>query len=578
MGRRSSPDVSRRMRPALIERTVQALREALLEAAKEAGWPMAASDVPLGPPRESTHGDLATPVALGLARRVGLPPREIADRLRLHLERAGALPVDFPLERIEIAGPGFLNFRFAPAWMEGIIPEIVAGAERWGRSRRLQGRSLLLEFVSANPTGPLNVVSARAAAVGDALASLCAASGARVGREFYVNDAGRQVELLGASLQARIRQAEGGAATLPEEGYQGEYLVELARRFLQEPPPWWSHRPAESESEQISLLSEWAVERMLEQQQQVLARFGLHFDRWYRESSLHEQGAVQETLEALRERGGIYESEGATWLRATEFGDEKDRVLVTGEGRPTYLLPDIAYHRDKFARGWETVVDLWGPDHHGYISRMQAALQCLGHAPEHFRVLIVQQVNLLRGGEAVKMSKRLGRLIEMEELIEEVGTDAARFLFLTRATSTPLDFDLDLAVARNEENPVYYVQYAHARLCRLLEKAADQGLPIQGALDPTPLPALVEPEARMVMRLLASFPEVVADAACQFEPHRVPAYLRELAAAFHVFYHHHQVVGSPEPVQGARLALCRAARIVLANGLALIGVSAPERM
>jgi arginyl-tRNA synthetase len=538
-------------------------------------------------PRDPAHGDLASTAALSLAGRVGRPPRQVAEALREALLKIPPDDTAVPLEAIEIAGPGFLNFRFRPSWLEQALAEALAQPKAYGRSDRLSDRTVLFEFVSANPTGPLNVVSARAAAVGDTLAALWGAAGAKVGREFYVNDAGRQVRLLGQSLEVRVRQQLGGSAELPEEGYHGDYLVDMAADFVSGGlPSWWKEgaspeagtSDAEGAGGRSDHLAQWAIERILERQERALDSFGLSFDTWFRESSLHSGGQVTATLDALHAGGYTYESEGALWFRSTDFGDEKDRVLVTSDGRPTYLLPDIAYHRDKFARGWATLVDLWGPDHHGYIPRMAAALQALGHPASAFHVLIVQQVNLLRGGELVKMSKRAGRLIEMEELVEEAGVDATRFFFLMRGTSTHLDFDLDLAVARSEENPVYYVQYAHARICSILERAREEGIDPDQQVREADLGGLIEPEERTLLRLIADFPETVADAAETFEPQRLTTWLRDLAAAFHPFYHNHRVLGVEPGLQAARLALCEGIRLTLANGLTLLGVNAPEQM
>ena len=560
----------------LIEETREALKVAIAAAAGGIGLELAPEEVPVEAPRDPSHGDLASTVALSLAGRLQRNPRELAEALVSALEGAPPDPAVAPLQALEIAGPGFLNFRFAPAWLERALQEVHSEGPAYGRSDRMAGEDFHFEFVSANPTGPLNVVSARAAAVGDTLAALCEAAGARVHREFYVNDAGRQVRLLGESLEARIRQQLGEEAPLPEEGYHGAYLVEMAARFVEGGlPEWWRETAGEERAER---LARWAVDRIVAAQQEVLGRFGLRFDTWFRESELYTDGSVDATLRELGEGGHTYEANGAVWLRSTAFGDEKDRVLVTSDGRPTYLLPDIAYHRSKYARGWRTLVDLWGPDHHGYIPRMSAALQALGYPADAFRVLIVQQVNLLRSGEVVKMSKRAGRLIEMEELVEEVGVDAARFFFLMRSTSSHLDFDLDLAVSRNEENPVYYVQYAHARISSILAKAEEEGIDASAEAATADLSVLVAPEERALLRIVAAFPETVAEAARAFEPHRVTTFLRELAAAFHPFYHNHRVLGAPKREEAARLALCIGVRRVLANGLSLLGVGAPERM
>ncbi len=559
----------------LLDRTEGDLRLALSSAAARVGWELGPEEAAVEIPRDPSHGELASAAAFSLAGVLKKSPREVAEALKKELEKEPLLQ-RVPLERVEIAGPGFLNFRMKPEWLENGLAEVFSEGADYGRSDRMAGEVILFEFVSANPTGPLNVVSARAAAVGDVLAALCEAAGARTGREFYVNDAGRQVQLLGISLEVRVRQQLGEDTQVPEDGYHGDYLVDMAARFVSEGlPSWWESTDGE---ERAGRLAQWAVEHVLELQQNALQGFGLQYDTWFRESSLYEEGAVDETLEELRSRGHIYDSEGAVWFRSTPFGDEKDRVLLTSDGRATYLLPDIAYHRNKYSRGWKTLVNLWGPDHHGYIARMHAALQALGHPEDSFRVLIVQQVNILRSGEVVKMSKRAGRTIEMEELVEEVGPDAARFFFLMRGTSTHLDFDLDLALSRNEENPVFYVQYAHARICSIMQKARKEGVDVEGGTYGADLSVLEAAEERTLLRTLVEFPCVVADAAQAFEPHRIPAYLRGLAAAFHPFYHNHRVVGATPALQAARLALCLGVRQVIANGLGLLGVSAPERM
>ena len=559
----------------LLDATETAIRQAFLSAASVQGWDVAAQDIQIEIPRDPAHGNLASATPLSLAGKLKKNPREIAEVLS---EAVTCELVDsgIPLDRIEVAGPGFLNFYMKPEWLEQGLVEVQNESGDYGSSDRMSDAEILFEFVSANPTGPLNVVSARAAATGDVLAALCAAAGARVGREFYVNDTGRQVRLLGMSLETRVRQQLGEEAEIPENGYNGDYLIDMASDFLSEGlPAWWK---SDEEEKRIAKLSEWAVEQVLVLQKEALETFGLRFDTWFRESSLYEAGSVDNTLDELKSRGYIFDSEGAVWFRSTDFGDEKDRVLITGDGRATYLLPDIAYHRDKFKRGWKTLVDLWGPDHHGYIARMHAALQALDHQEDSFRVLIVQQVNLLRSGEVVKMSKRAGLTIEMNELVEEVGRDAARFFFLMRGTSTHLDFDLDLAVTHNDENPVFYVQYAHARICSIIRKAEEEGIDVKREVDGADLSLLSASEERALLRTIVEFPCVVADSAEAFEPHRIPAYLRELASGFHPFYHNHRVVGATDGLQAARLALCLSVRQVLANGLGMLGVSAPEKM
>jgi arginyl-tRNA synthetase len=446
--------------------------------------------------------------------------------------------------------------------------------------------------VSANPTGPLNVVNARAAAVGATLVRLLEATGHPAEGEFYVNDAGRQVELLGESVATRFAERIGVPRDFPADGYQGGYLRDVAAAL-----PEAEARAALAGPDAVAWFRDRALERMIEWQRKDLGDYGVTFARWSRESALHAADAVGETLRALEARGVVYRAtvpetgaedadreEGApaergvaTWLRTSRYGDEKDRVLVRGNGVPTYLLPDIAYHRDKRARGFTRAIDLWGPDHHGHVARMQAALAALGHEPGFLEVIIVQQVNLLSGGQPVKMSKRAGEFITLRDLMDDIGADCAKFFFLMRSTSAHLDFDLDLARRQNDENPAYYVQYAHARIASLLRFAADKGLaPAAGA--PYPEAELAIPEAATLVRKLSTYPEVVRGAAAAREPHRIPTYLIETAADFHRFYHACRVVTEDRERSRARLLLAAAARQVIGNGLALMGVSAPERM
>jgi arginyl-tRNA synthetase len=522
--------------------------------------------LPLDKPKLPEHGDIAATVALELARELRKPPRAIAEALT-------AEPFDPNyVESVEVAGPGFINFRVSQRYLRRLVAEILAQGEAYGRSNWGRGRRVQLEFVSANPTGPLNVVSARAAAVGDVIANLFEAVGYRVEREYYINDAGRQVRLLGMSVSSRYMALFGIDEPFPEEGYHGEYVRDLAMEIRQEYGDRFVHMPAEERQQQLTQI---ALEKMIRQHQEAMRAYRVHFDVWFRESELRKANAHLEVLEEFKRRGLAYEQDGAIWFKASQFGDEKDRVLVTREGEPTYFLVDIAYHRNKFERGFDLVYDFWGPDHHGYIPRMKAAVQALGIDPQRFQVNIIQQVNLLRGGEVVKMSKRAGQIIEMAELIEEVGVDAARFFFLMRKMSAPLDFDIDLAKQQSEENPVYYVQYAHARICNILRFAEERGLqlPAQANFD-----LLREPEEFEVIKNLMDFPEVISGAARFLEPHRLTTYLQELAASFHRFYHRHRVVGEDPELSAARLCLTEAVRIVLANGLRLIHVSAPERM
>lgn len=545
-----------------------ALRELGLDA------PDRLSRLELAIPRDPAHGDWTTNLALVLGKQLGRSPRELAQAL------AAQLPGDDRVGPAEVAGPGFLNFRFRDGFLNALPRRIVGAGAAFGGSRLGVPERIQVEYVSANPTGPLNVVSARAAAVGASLVRLLRAVGHDAQGEFYVNDAGNQVDLLGASVAARLAELHGRAAAFPfpENGYQGEYVRDLARQLDAAEPAralvalMRVAEPTAPATHDLADLRAAALERMLEWQRSDLADYGAEFARWFRESTLHP-GKVEETLAALKARGVVFEAEGATWLRTTAFGDDKDRVIVRSNGVPTYLLPDIAYHRDKHARGFRRAIDLWGPDHHGHILPMRASLEALGLETDFLEVLIVQQVNLLSEGLPVKMSKRAGEFVTLRDLMDDVGADSAKFFFLMRSTSAHLDFDMDLARQQNDENPSFYVQYAHARIASVLRYAAERGL----------VPADAEsgyaaPEERTLLRTLAAFPEVVRGAAAAREPHRIPAYLIETAATFHRFYHACRVVSDDAARSRDRLLLVDACRIVLRNGLGLLGVSAPERM
>jgi len=518
-------------------------------------------------PKVVEHGDLATNVAMLLASKLRRNPRQIASELLAAMELDSQI-----IAKAEVAGGGFINFEFSNSYYRSAVQDILRAGKNFGRSAWGSKRKVQIEFVSANPTGPLNVVSARAATIGDVLANLFAAVGFETQREYYVNDAGRQVRLLGMSVSSRYMELLGEKEPFPEEGYHGEYIKELAKEILDNDGGKFAALEKETRWEKLTAI---ALEKILASQQRVLERFGVHFDNWFRESALRAANAHLEVLRRLDDTGYLYENEGAKWFKSSEYGDEKDRVLVTSEGEPTYFLVDIAYHMSKYERGFEMLYDLWGPDHHGYIDRMKAALLTLGYPEGTFEVNIIQQVNLLEKGEVVKMSKRAGRIIEMEELIDEVGVDVARFFFAERRTQSPLDFDLDLARDTSEENPVYYIQYAHARICNILKYAAEQG---QSFSEQANLNRLSQPEEMTLIKKLLEYPEVITKAAKYLEPHRVPNYLQELAATFHRFYHYHRVVTEDVELTRARLILVECTRIVLANGLQMLGISAPERM
>ena len=551
---------------------IEAYLTARLSAAIErAGFSLpAGQSADVEAPREPGHGDWASAIALSLAKPARRPPREVASAI------VAALEVDPDvLEAVELAGPGFINFRLSSAWLRQTVRRVLDAPDEYGASGAGGGERILVEYVSANPTGPLNIVNARAASFGDALIRILNAAGYGADGEFYVNDWGLQAELFGASVRTRFCETRGLAAPpIPEEGYAGGYVGDVAGGIDAEEGTAWLKLP---EREQRLAFGRRAIDLMVERQKGQLEGFGVRMKRWYRERTLHDEGLVARMLERLASEGLIEDREGARWFPSSRFGDQEDRVMVRSNGLPTYFLPDTAYHEDKFARGYHRLIDIWGPDHHGHIVRMKGVLQALGHDPERFEVILLQWVKLLRGGEVVKMSKRSGEFVSMEDLIEEVGVDAARFFFLMRRAESPLDFDLELAVKRSEENPVYYVQYAHARIIHVLEYARAQGV---SDPDPssTPLDTLAEPETEALLRALAAFPSLVAGAAKSREPHRIPIYLKELAAKFHSFYHHHRVVTSETERTAARLLVTRATGAVLKRGLGLLGVSAPEAM
>ncbi len=540
-----------------------ALGSAALPAPEVVAWEV---------PREAQHGDYATNVAMTLARQARRSPRQVAEAIVKHLP---ALPA---IERVEVAGPGFLNVFLAPRWCAEALHEVLRAGASHGTGEQEQGRRYRIEFVSANPTGPLVIVNARAAAVGDALARVLRSQGASVECQYYVNDAGAQFEALAASAEVRLRQALGEAAELPENAYPGEYLVDLARAWLARDPAGARAILELPAGERRQRLGRMAVDEMVARQRRVLEEYGTAFDRWTHEArDVRAAGLPERAIETLDAAGFVYEAEGARWFRATALGDDKDRVLRKSDGDLTYFAVDIGFHHfGKFA-GVDSVIDLLGPDHHGYIPRLRAAMKALGHPEEAFDVLIVQLVTLLRDGQPVRMSKRRGEFVLMEELLEEVGRDAARFTFLTRRHDSPLEFDLAVATRQSADNPVFYVQYAHARVSSLFRTAAEQGVTVLpwDEVDFTPL---VLAEEQGIIKRLLQYPDLVAGAARAREPHRVAYYLTELAGAFHPYYKAHRILTDDRAMSLARLGLCAAVGQVVRSGLTLLGVSAPERM
>ena len=533
------------------------IRNALASAVRDALAALAVEPLPerveLERPARKEHGDWSTNVALATAKKAGRNPRELATQLVEHLTADPPAHV----ERVEIAGPGFVNFHLAPTWLHDVLAEVVTqGTDGFARHAVGTGQTVNVEFVSANPTGPVHAGHARGAAYGDSVARLLERCGYAVTREFYINDRGVQMQTFGASLAARKKGVEP-----PEDGYQGQYIIDWAAEMPDDADP-----------------VAWGEDRALQDQREALAAFGVHFDVWYRELSLVESGAIEETLAELREKGYAFDDDGATWLRTTDFGDDKDRVLVKSDGELTYLTPDIAYHRDKFSRA-ERLINVWGADHHGYVPRMKAAMQALGHDPAELEVAIVQLVDLLKDGEPVKISKRSGNLIELRDIIEEVGADAARLTYLLQSIDSRQTVDLAVVASEGMDNPVYYVQMAHARIHGITRRAAEAGFERVPFAD-VDRSLLVHERELDVLRSLSELPDVVLSACTDRAPHRVTTWVRELANDFHGFYHDCYVVGdgvSPELTQ-ARLWLVESARIGLSIGLDLLGVSAPESL
>ncbi len=525
-------------------------------------------EVILEPPRDPQHGDLATNLAFQLAKSLRQSPRKVAERIAAEIDKRVCA-----VSEVEVAGPGFINFWLAGEALADTVRDVLKRAASYGRSDVGCGRKVNVEFVSANPTGPLHVGHGRGAALGDAIAALLDAVGYDVTREFYVNDAGVQIDRLAESVWARLQQAVGRAAEIPDGGYQGAYVRQIAEMVLAEHGTSVADVPLDKG---IAVCRELAVASQREEQDRDLAEFGVGFDVVSRESDLYHRKIVEETLEDLTEHGLTYQRDGAVWLSTAKHGDEKDRVLRKKDGSFTYFLPDIAYHRDKAARGFARAIDVWGADHHGYVDRMAAAMRALGLAADFFQAVLVQLVRVMRHGEEVRFSKRSGDFVTLRDLFEETGVDAARYFFLMRRADAQFVFDIDLATKQTDENPVYYVQYAHTRMAGILRTA---NLTMdQVTADGVDLSLLQQDDEQAIIKFLAEFPKTVTRAAEVLEPHRVASYLEELARLVNGWYHRHRVVGAGKELERARLVLTAAVKTVLANGLRLLGVSAPERM
>lgn len=519
-------------------------------------------------PKEKTHGDYSTNMAMQLARVAKIAPRAIAEALIENFDRTKA-----SIEKMEIAGPGFINFYMENSYLTELIPTILDSGDRYGETNVGNNQKIQVEFVSANPTGDLHLGHARGAAVGDSLCNVLAKAGYDVSREYYINDAGNQINNLAISIEARYFQALGLEMEMPKDGYHGEDIVGIGKRLADE---YGERFVSEDEKERFGFFREYGLKVEMAKLKEDLEDFRVGFDNWYSETSLYHNGKIEEALAALRKNGHIYEEEGATWFRSTAFGDDKDRVLIKQDGSFTYLTPDIAYHNDKLERGFEKLINIWGADHHGYIPRMKAAIQALGYAGDALEVEIIQLVHLYKDGEKMKMSKRTGKAVTMRDLVEEVGLDAVRYFFAMRSADTHMDFDLDLAVSQSNENPVFYAQYAHARICSILRQAEEQGFIVNRDVNVK----LVQSEKEMdVLKRLGEFPQAVGEAAQKRMPHRIANYIFELASEFHSFYNAEKVLDAENPERTkARLALIKSVKITLKNALALIGVSAPEKM
>ena len=541
---------------------VAVIREDLLAAVHVAldvaGYAVPEGGVELTPPTKAGNGDFTTNVAMQLARGADVAPRDIAAKIVVALEAARPEHV----ERVEVAGAGFVNFYLAPTWVHEVLRAVVAKGEQFGHSRILAGHRINLEFVSLNPTGPIHAGGGRWVAVGDALANLLASQGAEVHREYYLNDAGNQLATFGKSLYARYRGEEP-----PEDGYQGQYLVDMAERMRAQ------LGDAATEDDAREWGYRWAVEGV----RLDLDRIGVHFDTWFSERGLHDTGAVERVLDDLRARGFVYDDDGATWLRSTEFGDQRDRVLVKTDGAPTYLLADLAYHRDKFERGWEHLIDIWGADHHGQVKSIQAGMEALGYPAGEPEVLLGQLVRLQRGGELVRLSRRAGTIVTLADILDEVDPDVARLTFLLQSVDTAQTFDLDVVTAQSMENPVYYVQYAHARIASIGRRAAELGVERRPVLDVN-LGVLTHEREIELLRALAQYPDVLTEATELRAPHRVTTWVRDFAKSFHGFYRDCRVIGDDPGLTQARLWLAEACRLGLASALAILGVHAPDEM
>jgi len=542
------------------------LRKILEQAVEKLGVTDAVIEIEI--PREEKFGDFATPVAMGLSKVLRKPPRKIAEEIVHSIEEKDEF------ERVDIAGPGFINFTFSKGFLSSQLRALLSEKDRFIRTDVGKGGKIQIEFVSANPTGPLHLGHGRGAAVGAALSNLLEAGGYEVEREYYVNDAGRQVKLLGLSVFAKYQQLLGLEYPFPEDGYKGDYIEGVARRIIDKHGSKYSEMSFREAEDFFTDVSYREMHREIEND---LKDFGIVFNTWQSERELYSKNDVDKAIDDLRHRRHLYEKDGALWFKATAFGDDKDRVIIKSDGEFTYFASDIAYHRKKIEAGFSEIIDIWGADHHGYISRLKAVIQALGYPPEHLKVLLVQMVTLLRAGKPVQMSKRAGEFVTLREVMDEVGSDTTKFIFLTRRPDSHLEFDLEVAKEQSAENPVFYVQYANARISSIFVHAREKGVDAAD-FESANLSLLSTPEELRIIKKLLTYPMTFEGAVVSREPHRITFYLQELAGLFHPYYNKYKVVTDDAGLSKARLALCEAIRIVLKDGLHILGLGAPERM
>ncbi len=549
---------------------IDLITQSLTEMGKERGVNL--DDLPevhLERPKREDQGDWATNVAMQACKVLGQKPRDLA------LDLVERLKSNIHIKSVEVAGPGFINFFLADQWIGSVVSSVLKAGDNYGRCDLGKGRKVQVEFVSANPTGPLHVGHGRGAAVGDIIGNILSFAGWSVQKEYYVNDAGLQMSNLGKSTQSRYFEllGRGSEAPFPDDGYKGDYIYDLARDLIEKEGESLLDRSLE---DSLPFFTEYSCGVILEGIKKDLNRFGVKFDRWFSEKTLYTDKLVQNAVSTLNDRGYTYEDGGAVWFRSTDFGDDKDRVLFRSNGVPTYFASDVAYHKNKFDRGFDRVIDVWGADHHGYVPRMRAAIEALGKSSDDFTVALIQFVNLLRDGDQVSMSTRSGQFVTLSDVIDEVGIDATRYYFVMRRSDSHLDFDLELAKRESSDNPVFYVQYANARMSSIIRTLEERGIdfPDEGDLNEEHLNS---PEEKKLVTRLSMFPEEVEKAASELAPHRIVNYLHDLAGDFHSFYNAHRVLDE-DPRRASRILLIKASRIVLSNGLRILGISAPDRM